>query len=63
MRTEQFTPLRGDRPDAPNVAVVITDATSNKDQEKTIPEALAAQAAGVVMFTVGFTDEMKVTCT
>ena len=61
MRTVQFTPERGDRPDAPNVAVVITDATSNKDQNLTIPEALAAQAAGVAMFTIGFTNEMKVT--
>ena len=61
MRTVQFTPGLGDRPDAPNVAVVITDATSNKDQNLTIPEALAAQAAGVTMFTIGFTNEMKVT--
>ena len=61
MRTQQFTLERGDRPNAPNVAVVITDAASNTDQNKTIPEALAAQAAGVTMFTVGFTDEMKVT--
>ena len=60
MRTVQFTPERGDRPDAPNVAVVITDATSNKDQNLTIPEALAAQAAGVAVFTFGFTNEMKV---
>ena len=60
MRTEQFTTQRGDRPDVPNVAIVITDATSNKDQNLTIPEALAAQRAGVTMFTVGFTEEMQV---
>ena len=60
MRTVQFTPERGDRPDAPNVAVVITDATSNKDQNLTIPEAFAAQAAGVAVFPIGFTNEMKV---
>ncbi len=57
---KQFSYDHGDRPGIQNVAVVVTDAKSSRDQEKTIPEAMAAQAAGVKMFTVGFTDEMLV---
>jgi hypothetical protein len=39
MRTEMFTARHGDRPEADNVAIVMTDGVSNINQYKTVPEA------------------------
>ena len=43
MREEIFNPLRGDRPDAPNVAIILTDGVSNINSRRTIPEAETAR--------------------
>ena len=39
----------------PNVGIVLTDAVSNRDKERTIPEAELAHKQEINMFTVGFT--------
>lgn len=56
MRTEQFTIEKGDRPQAPNIAIVITDGESNDNKTRTIPEAQLAKNAGITMFAVGITN-------
>ncbi|KAK7502428.1 hypothetical protein BaRGS_00006381, partial [Batillaria attramentaria] len=53
MRNEMFTPVNGDRPDVPNVAVVITDGVSNVNSDRTIPEAEAARDDGIHIYTIG----------
>ena len=58
--TQVFSPANGDRADAPNVAVLITDGVSNVDPEQTIPAAQAAKAAGITIFTVGITEQINV---
>lgn len=39
MRNQMFIPSRGDRSDAPNVCVLLTDGVSNINSRRTIPEA------------------------
>lgn len=53
MRQVMFTPSNGDRPNAPNVAVVVTDGASNRDQNLTIPNAVDAHRQGITMFAIG----------
>jgi collagen type VI alpha len=53
MRTEMFRRRNGDRSDATNVAILVTDGISNIDHKLTIPAALEAHAAGVHIYTVG----------
>ena len=45
----------GDRPDAPNMALIFTDGNSNVESEKTIPNAIDAREQGdhIVVFGVG----------
>ena len=44
MSEVMFTPANGDRPDAPNVCILLTDGVSNINSRRTIPEAEAARA-------------------
>jgi Mg-chelatase subunit ChlD len=53
MRTEMFTAANGDRPDVPNVAIVITDGVSNINARRTIPEAVEAQRSGITVYAIG----------
>ncbi|XP_059165060.1 uncharacterized protein LOC131947776 [Physella acuta] len=53
MRTTMFSPEHGDRPNVPNIAVVITDGQSNRNSERTIPEADAAKAQGIQIYAIG----------
>ena len=53
MRTEMYTPENGDRPDVPNVALVITDGVSNINYRRTIPEAEEARAQGIHIYSIG----------
>jgi uncharacterized protein with von Willebrand factor type A (vWA) domain len=53
MRTEMFTPANGDRPDIPNVAIVVTDGVSNINSRRTIPEAEQARAEGIHIYAIG----------
>ena len=56
MKDIQFTSARGDRSNVPNIAIVITDGVSNRDTDRTIPDAEAARANGVKIFSVGITN-------
>ena len=54
MRTEMFTIANGDRPNADNVAILITDGVSNFiNSQFTIPEAEAAKADAIHIYGIG----------
>ena len=53
MWSEMYTPQNGDRPDVPNVAIVITDGVSNINSRRTIPEAEQARAKGIHIYAIG----------
>jgi hypothetical protein len=61
MRTQQFTSSQGDRPDAPNVAILITDSATTGSTVATVAEARLAQQAGIKIFTIGATSRINVT--
>jgi collagen type VI alpha len=52
-RKRMFTPENGDRSDADNVIMLITDGTSNINAQNTIPEAKLAHSQGIHIFTIG----------
>lgn len=58
MRINQFSAINGDRIDAANVAVVITDGASTINPNNTIPAAIAARAAGIRIIAVGITENV-----
>ena len=63
-RSQLFTGKDGDRPDVPNIAIVITDGKSTFDSQKTLPVAEDLRKDGVQVFSVGITtdvdeDELK----
>jgi len=53
MRTRAFSTRNGDRPDVPNVCVIITDGVSNINAYETIPEANLARQQGVEIYAIG----------
>ncbi|KAK2188835.1 hypothetical protein NP493_122g04028 [Ridgeia piscesae] len=53
MKDQVFKKEHGDRSNAPNVAVLITDGPSNKDSWQTVPAAEAARNAGINIFVIG----------
>ena len=59
MHNEMFSAVNGDRTDAPNIGVVITDGASSVDADRTIPEAQAAKEKGVELFAIGVGDEVS----
>ena len=56
---EMFTPQHGDRENAPNIGVVITDGESTTESHNTLPEADAARRHGIAMFAIGVGDEVR----
>ncbi|ELU18067.1 hypothetical protein CAPTEDRAFT_37042, partial [Capitella teleta] len=48
-----FTAPYGDRPDIPNVAIVLTDGEHSRETPDPITEAERAQKDGITMLTVG----------
>ncbi|KAJ8299787.1 hypothetical protein KUTeg_023847 [Tegillarca granosa] len=52
MHEEMFTLKNGDRGDAPNIAILITDGVSNIDHQKTIPEAELAKRKNIHIYTI-----------
>ena len=53
MRNRMYTTANGDRPRAPNVAVVVAGGVSNVNSRRTIPEAEQARADGIHMYAIG----------
>ncbi|CAG5124867.1 unnamed protein product, partial [Candidula unifasciata] len=53
MRTVMFTSANGDRPDVPNVAVVLTDGVSNVNSQQTVPYAQLAHEDGIHIYSIG----------
>ena len=58
-RTECFRPLSGDRPQAKNIAIVITDGFPTLNVYAVDREAEALRAQGVTMLAVGITNEVN----
>ena len=56
-REHIFDPANGDRPDAPNIAIVVTDGESNVGEENTIPQAEMLKNHGVLVICVGIINE------
>jgi collagen type VI alpha len=54
-----FTEENGDRPKAPNMAIVITDGESTYDHDKTIPYAQEAKNAGILLISIGVGDKVS----
>ena len=52
MATKMFT-TSADRPDAPNIAVVVTDGISNINSRRTITEAINARAKNIHIYSIG----------
>ena len=61
MRNEVFRTDAGDRPEVRNIGLVITDGNSNRDENLTLPEARAAKADGITLFSVGITNQINET--
>ena len=53
MHTSMFTRRNGDRPDADNIAFMITDGVSNINSRRTIPEAEQAHAKRIHIYAIG----------
>lgn len=54
-QTEQFTAVNGDRPDAPNILIVLTDGLSNGDSDAVV-QAEQTRAAGIRIYAIGVGD-------
>lgn len=57
-QNQLFTVNQGDRPNVPNVAIIITDGKSTFDSQKTIPSAEALRQDGVQVISVGITSSV-----
>ena len=57
-RTQLFNVNNGDRPDVPNLAIVITDGKSTFDNELTLPYAEDLRRDGTQMVSVGITNSV-----
>lgn len=53
MDREMFTVINGDRPDVPNIGIIITDGVSNVNSRSTVPNAVAARARGIHIYAIG----------
>lgn len=53
LREEMFTHQHGDRPEARNIAIVVTDGVSNVNPFRTLDEAALLKAADVHIYGVG----------
>ncbi|KAK7502425.1 hypothetical protein BaRGS_00006378, partial [Batillaria attramentaria] len=53
LRHDVFSPANGDRPDASNIAIIITDGVSNIQPERTAYEARLLRAHGTHVYVIG----------
>lgn len=58
MRSIMFTSQNGDRRNAPNIAIVITDGRSTYDHNLTLPYATDAKRAGITIIAIGVGDQV-----
>ena len=58
-----FTPGSGDRPDVPDVCILLTDGEDTSKIINVSRVARAARARGIEVFTVGVTNKVKVATT
>ena len=58
MHKNMFTFHNGDRPDAENIAIVLTDGKSTRLVNKTIPYAEEARADGIKIIVIGITNKV-----
>ena len=61
MTSQGFSTLNGDRPEFPNVAVVITDGFSTTDNLTTVANAEFAHSLGIDVIAVGITNNINIT--
>jgi len=59
MRTEIFNPANGDRPEAANVAILITDGNPNRDVHLLDGEVAAIKRRNIRILGVGVTNEVS----
>lgn len=59
MRRDIFNEDNGDRPEVPNVGIVITDGESNINDWLTVDEAERARNEGIKLFSVGVTNDVN----
>ena len=57
-RSEVFNPNHGDRPDVPNVAIIITDGKSTFDNQLTVPTAESLRSDGTLVLAIGVTSSV-----
>ena len=55
-----FAKGNGERPNVPNIALVITDGRSNVDVQSTPTEAQLLKDSGVTVYTIGVTNEPSI---
>ncbi|XP_060602478.1 matrilin-3-like, partial [Ruditapes philippinarum] len=53
MHSRMFTRSNGDRPEVPNVGILLTDGVSNLDIRRTIPEANNARTKDIELYAIG----------
>ena len=59
MNDVEFRPENGDRPGVQNIAIVITDGVSTRDESQTIPQAIRARNRGIKIYSVGITNRIN----
>jgi len=60
MMNTVFTAANGDRPDAPNFCILLTDGNSNINVPDTIPAAIDARQSGIEMIVFGVGTDINV---
>lgn len=60
MRKEQFRRRHGDRSNAENIAIIITDGASTIEADSVIDEARKARKDDVTIYSIGITDAVNV---
>jgi len=56
---DMFSPSHGSRPHVHKILILVTDGTANKEESNTLPEAKRTKEAGIMIYTVGITSEVK----
>ena len=55
----EFDEAYGDRPDAQNIAILITDGSSNIELQRTFPDAQSAKNNGIEVLCIGVTNNIS----